>query len=91
MPEMEISIVKIRYRDHVLYHRGDPLAVKPQVREAVGWLVYECADYIILCWDRDAGALTLKGGDPEASGLVLLRSDILELNLLGGRKEGEQR
>jgi hypothetical protein len=76
-------LIYVRYRDHVLYHRGDPLAVKPQIREGVGWLVYECTDYIILCWDRDAEPPTLKGGDPKASGLVLLRSDILELKNLG--------
>jgi len=73
------SLVYVRYQDHVLYHRGDPLALKPQVREAVGWLVYEAEDYVIISWDRDAGPPTLKGGDPKASGLVLLRGDILEL------------
>lgn len=56
--------------------------MKPQVREAVGWLVYEAPEYIILTWDRNAGPPTLKGGDPKASGLVLLRSDILELKSL---------
>jgi hypothetical protein len=79
MPEMEASITKIRYRDHVLYNRGHPLAMKPQVREAVGWLVYESGDYVTLCWDRDAEPPTLKGGDPKASGLVILRSDIVEM------------
>jgi len=73
------SVVYVRYRDHVLYHRGDPALMKPQVREAVGWLVYDCAEYIIVCWDRDAGPPTLKGGDAKASGLVLLRPEILEL------------
>lgn len=77
------SVVYVRYRDHVLYHRGDPVLMKPQIREAIGWLVYEASEYIILAWDRDAGAPTLKGGDPKASGLVLLRSDILELKRLG--------
>lgn len=73
------SLVYVRYRDHVLYHRGDPALMKPQTREAVGWLVYDCAEYIIICWDRDAGQPTLKSGDPKASGLVLLRPEILEL------------
>lgn len=77
------SLVFIRYRDHVLYHRCDAAAMKPQVRECVGWLVYDCADYIIICWDRDVDPPTLKGGDPKASGLVLLPSDILELRRLG--------
>jgi hypothetical protein len=73
------NFVYVRYRDHVIYHRGSPEAMRPQIREAVGWLVQECADYIIICWDRDAGPPTLKGGDPKASGLVVLRTDILEM------------
>jgi hypothetical protein len=77
------AVVYMRYRDHVLYHRSDPTIMKPQVRETVGWLVYDCADYIIIAWDRDAGPPTLKNGDPKASGLVILRGDILELRDLG--------
>lgn len=76
------SLVYVRYRDHVLYHRSDPVSLRPQVRECVGWLVYDCAEYIIVSWDRDAEPPTLKGGDPKASGLVVLRSDILELRRL---------
>jgi hypothetical protein len=53
--------------------------MKPQVREAIGWLVYECEYYVTLTWDRDAEPPTLKGGDPKASGLVLLKNDIQEL------------
>ena len=76
-------LIFVRYLDHVLYNRTSALAMKPQIREAVGWLVYECEQYIILSWDRDADPPTLHGGDPKASGLVLLRSDILELSRLG--------
>ncbi len=47
--------------------------MQPQIREAVGWLVYECELYIIVSWDRDAGPPTLHGGDPKASGLVLAK------------------
>jgi hypothetical protein len=74
-----VEAVVVRYRDHVLYHRGEPAVVKPQIRECIGWLVYSNEDYVTICWDRDAEPPTLKGGDPKASGLVLLRSDILEL------------
>jgi hypothetical protein len=80
-------VVYVRYRDHVLYHRGDPALMRPQVRECVGWLVYEAQDYIIMCWDRDAGPPTLKGGDAKASGLVLLRSDILEMKRIASAKK----
>lgn len=84
------SLVFVRYRDHVLYHRGDPTAMKPETRETIGWLVYDCADYIIVTWDRGAGSPTLKGGDPKASGMVLLRSDILEMKRIASAKQGPE-
>ncbi len=72
-------LVFVRYVDHVLYNRASASVMKPQVRKAVGWLVYECAQYITIVWDSDDEAPTLRGGDPKASGLVLLKSDILKL------------
>ncbi len=65
--------------------------MKPQVREAVGWLVYECEQYIIVSWDRDAGAPALRGGDAKASGLVLLKSDIVALERLRLEAEPPQK
>jgi hypothetical protein len=56
--------------------------MKPQKREALGWLVYDCELYITIVWDRDADPPTLHGGDPKASGLVLLKSDIVMLESL---------
>lgn len=73
------GLIFVRYIDHVFYNRTSAVAMKPQIREAVGWLVYECAQYLTLSWDRDAQPPTLKGGDPKASGLVLLKTDIMEL------------
>ena len=77
-----LNLIFVRYRDHVLYNRSSALAMQPQTREAVGWLVYDCELYVILSWDRDAGPPTMHGGDSKASGLVLLRSDILDLQKL---------
>jgi hypothetical protein len=71
------QLIFVRYLDHVLYSRASALAMKPQTREAVGWLVYDCELYLTLTWDRDADPPTLKGGDPKASGLVILKSDIV--------------
>lgn len=76
MTQDSVTLVYIRYLDHVLFSRCSPLSLKPQIRETVGWLSYECEQYVILSWDRDAGPPTLKGGDPKASGLVLLKNDI---------------
>lgn len=76
------KLVCVRYVDHVLYNRETATAMKPQIRKAVGWLVYECDQYIILTWDHDDEAPTLHGGDAKASGLVLLKTDIIELRKL---------
>ena len=71
-------MVYVRYLDHVLFSRCAPLVMKPQVRETIGWLNFECEDYVVISWDRDVGPPTLKGGDPKASGLVILKKLILE-------------
>lgn len=76
------GVTFIRYLDHVLYNRTSALAMKPQIRETIGWLVYECERYVTIAWDRDAGPPTLHGGDPKASGMVILKSDILEIKNL---------
>jgi hypothetical protein len=73
------KLIYVRYQDHVLYNRSSALAIQPQTREAVGWLIYEADTYIIISWDRDAGPPTLHGGDPKASGLVLLKSDVVRM------------
>ena len=76
------GLIFVRYLDHVIFNRTSALVMKPQIREAVGWLVYECNYYVTLTWDRDSEPPTLKGGDPKASGLVLLKSDMLEFKRL---------
>ena len=76
------GLIFVRYLDHVIFSRTSALVMKPQIREAVGWLVYECNYYVTLTWDRDSEPPTLKGGDPKASGLVLLKSDMLEFKRL---------
>jgi hypothetical protein len=77
-PEFE-GLVFVQYVDHVVYNRTSALDMKPQIREAVGWLVFENDEYITIKYDRDADSPTLKGGDAKASGLVLLKSAILEM------------
>jgi len=76
------TLIYVRYLDHVFYNRSFAAAMKPQTREAIGWLIYDCELYLTLTWDRDADPPTLHGGDPKASGLVLLKSDIITLERL---------
>jgi hypothetical protein len=73
------KVVFVQYRDHVMYNRSSAFLVQPQTREVIGWLVYEAETYIIISYDRDSGPPTLHGGDPKASGLVLLKSDVLRM------------
>jgi hypothetical protein len=75
-------MVFVKYLDHVVFNRAIALDVQPQIREAVGWLVYECDQYVTIEYDRDADPPTLKGGDSKASGLCLLKSLILEMKKL---------
>jgi hypothetical protein len=82
MTDATLTLIYVRYLDHVMFSRCSPLIMKPQIRETVGWLNYECEDYIVLSWDRDAGPPTLKGGDTKASGLVLLKNDIQDFKKL---------
>jgi hypothetical protein len=85
------GIIFVRYLDHVQFNRASALAMAPQIRETIGWIVYECQEYIIVSWDRDSGPKTLQGGDPKASGLVLLKSDIIELERLENHVQPLQR
>jgi hypothetical protein len=50
-PNPHKQLIFVRYLDHVLYSRNTAIAMKPQTREAVGWLVYDCELYVILSWD----------------------------------------
>ena len=76
-------VIHLVYRDHVMFAQSDPVLLKPQTREAIGWLVYECEHYVTIAWDRSAEPPTLKGGDTKSTGLVVLRKEILELRTLG--------
>jgi hypothetical protein len=75
------GLIYVRYNDHVVFNRGMALAMAPVIREATGWLIYECPEYITLTFDRDGGPPNMKG-DPKATGLALIRSDILEFQRL---------
>lgn len=85
-PQLNVAefkeVIFVRYFDHVLYNRASAFIMKPQVRKAIGWLIYECEQYITLAWDSDDEPPTLRSRDPKASGLVLLRSDIIEIKKL---------
>ena len=78
-----MSLVYIRYLDHVLFKDVDPAAyAKPFSRESIGWLEKENADSIQLIWERFVNG-SQEGTKQKATGLVILKSCIQELRYLG--------
>ena len=71
------DLVYVRYLDHLLFKHTNPLQYGPVEREAVGWLVKEDARAICIVTDRSVESELEKD-----SGLVILKSDILELKSL---------
>jgi len=76
------TAVYVRYRDHVLFKDVDPSALKPLEREAIGFLAHEATDYIQIIWERSVENGSNPAIKTKATGLVILRSDILELKPL---------
>ncbi len=76
LPSLDGRLVRITYRDHVLFRDLDVQEVPFDRRESVGWYLNKDAESIIIVHDR-----SLISEDPwderHAVGLVLLR-DLLE-------------
>lgn len=74
------SVVYIRYKDHVLF-KNTPQPVKDAAeRETVGWLTQETGD--LLCVQHDRAVESPHCSSGAASGLLLLKSCILEIRAL---------
>ena len=81
----EGSVVYIRYLDHVLY-KNTPNAVKEAAeRETVGWLTHK--NDTLLCIENDRTIEKLPYSSGSGSGLVLLKSCILEIRALRLQKK----
>jgi hypothetical protein len=73
------SVVYVRYWDHVLY-RNTPIPVEePAERETIGWLTKDEKGFVRIENDRTLDKLPYSSGS--GSGLVLLRSCIIEIRL----------
>jgi hypothetical protein len=77
-----LPLVLVRYRDHILFRNLDPSGLKPQLRETVGWLARESEEAVLILWDRGLEGLPHGRSEDRASGLVILRGDIVELRRL---------
>jgi hypothetical protein len=76
--EKSPKLVHVKYQDHVLFRNTDPHQLQPSKREAIGWLIKETEKAIWILFDRPVEAQPLEKPDP-ASGLIILRSDVLEI------------
>ena len=72
-------LVYIRYKDHLLFKATNLKDVAPVERECVGWIAKESSDAVCILWDRSVVQLPNEIIHPQGSGLVILKSDILEL------------
>jgi hypothetical protein len=78
------GLVLVRYADHVLFRHAAVDGLGGMQREAVGWIVREDEDAIILVFDRAVGKdVVVPVEERLASGLVLLRQTIEEVVELG--------
>ena len=70
--------VCIRYMDHILFRNADPHLFKPVIREAIGWIIKEDDHALYICFDKTVERLPHEKPSL-ASGIVILKSDILEI------------
>lgn len=77
------NLVYVRYLDHVLFRYTSPFRHSPVEREAVGWLVKETLEALWIVGDRSTQPLEQQTGSD--SGLVILKSDVLEMKRLDQR------
>jgi len=74
------STVYIRYKDHALFRNVDARSQRPIIQEAVGWLDLETEDFVRVLLTRYRDPKIRDGpAETKATGLVILRSTILEM------------
>jgi hypothetical protein len=78
------SAVYIRYLDHILYQNISEKLRDPAERETLGWLTEETGKTYCIQFDRTIEKLDTSSGT--ASGLILLKSCIIEMHKLQSRK-----
>ncbi|WNZ30063.1 MAG: hypothetical protein IAX21_04210 [Candidatus Bathyarchaeota archaeon] len=73
------SVVYVRYWDHVLYKNTPKPIEEPAERETIGWLTKDEKGLVCVETDRTLDKLPYSSGS--GSGLVLLKSCIIEIRL----------
>jgi len=72
----KLTLLYVKYKDHVLFRNCDSSEMKPSIREVVGWLTFESTDNICICYDKPVDPLP---NEKRESGFVILKSDVLEV------------
>jgi len=80
---IDMNLVYIRYKDHVLFQKSEFNLYSPVVREAVGWLVKENDEAVWIIWDRSVKSFPNEGIEAE-SGLVVLKDNVIEMRKIVG-------
>jgi hypothetical protein len=70
--------VHVRYLDSVTFRRGDPDSYRPIELELRGWLDQEDAEQYRIIWERPSAA-SLPGMDVKASGVCVLKKNVIEI------------
>jgi len=70
------KLVKVKYKDHVLFQNSDPkLYFDVDIREAVGWVILESDEFLCISNDRSVNPLP---NEARESGFSIIKSDVIE-------------
>ena len=73
----DFTLTYVIYRDHVEFRNSNSITMRPCVRETIGWKAFENSEAICIC--SDLPAKPLENLKTKESGLLILKSDIIEL------------
>jgi len=73
----------VRYLDHVHFKNVDSGLCKPVMREVVGWLVKENDEAMWIVCERSVEKVSSQKVQACESGMVILKSDLLEIKKIG--------
>ena len=76
------TLIHIIYRDHLLFRNADASMCEPSIRECVGWVYKESPEAVWVLWDRAIEKVPHERTRIAESGLVILKSEILEMEKL---------
>jgi hypothetical protein len=77
-----MTLVHIRYKDHVLFRNSNASLYHPAIRECVGWVLKEDEESMWIISDRSSQPLPNEKTNPRQNGLVLLKGEIVEMRKL---------